>query len=772
MADINNYANDLLLDFCDAVHAELKRTLQNHFGEDWVEQGVRRHFRPDYFDRIREMLNSPMRSVDMARSEDELYGIEHMWNIVNGNWNLFQDSFGKSNKNRTETYLGEITELRNNLAHRRKRHVLLRRDLVRILGNCQAILSALQSPRADTFTDIVDTLSAGTVPWGAPLHGHLPPSDEMYAEFVGRPDELAELSGWLASDSPQILVWGYGGSGKSSLAHKFAHDVIDSSNDDLIAVCWVSAKRSEYLEGTVRDRPADFSDLESFIRALWWALYGPAEVPNGLDAELILKDLQEFPILLIVDDFDTISEDVELAEFLLFKLRMTSAKVIYTSRQRVQGIRNLEMLPFSDEELSAFVKRQSLDYQLDQTESMKRLQAIRSVTDGYPLFVDDLIRHASLVGIDEAIDHWGQKKGDKARQYALQRQTEYLSRSSGEVLIALAVANRALKLVEISNIAGLTDDDAEAGVRDLLRWRMVNQVRDDDSDSSGFRMNRNTSRLVQQTFRDDGRMRSFEAAFRSLSGERVPEARRAAIARVVRQTNDLVRSGAFGQAERNLLDSMTGELADSADLYGVLGWVYSCQSPPERFATLAEEVFDTAHRLGSTKDDTYYHWAEFERKLAESMFDLDSPKEKIADQWKKCEEVAKIGVERCGPSQRLCYMAGYGAAREAKARELANNFTYAQGCYTRAIDWLSRALTAPVSDETTVAKGAIFRGLTLAHEGLGDEEQVRQTLKLWYVTCGSEWSFEKECGRLLRKYLSLQSVPEFQYLLQQMPFIV
>ena len=401
MSDVNNYANDLLLDFYDAAHAELSRVLQNEFGANWIELGVRKHLKPDYFDRVSKMLHSPMRRVNMARAEDEIFGIEHLWNIVNGNWPLFKEAF--ENKNRTQVYLSEITELRNNLAHRKKRHVLLRSDLIRTIGSCQVILSALRSSRAETFAEIVDSLSSGDTPWGAILEGYLPPSDEMYAEFVGRPSELDGLSDWLASDSPQILVWGYGGVGKSALAYKFAREIRDSSNEHLIAVCWVSAKNSEFSEGSERDRPADFADLPSFVKALWTAMYESNEVPCGLGPDRLLDELADMPILLVVDDFDTISEDVALTEFLLYKLRGTSTRVIYTSRHRIPTLQNREVPPFSGNELRDFVSRRAVDYSVDQSTCLKRLKGIKSVTGGYPLFVDDLIHHAAFVGIDGAL---------------------------------------------------------------------------------------------------------------------------------------------------------------------------------------------------------------------------------------------------------------------------------------------------------------------------------------------------------------------------------
>ena len=769
MNDINAYTNERLLDFMDATHAELSRVLKKQFGTNWVESGIRKHLNSKYFERVEKMLHSPMRVIEMGKNAEEIHGIEHLWNIINGNWALFENTF--EDRNRTETYLGEITELRHNLAHRRKRHYVLRSNLIRIMGNCQIILAALNSPTADAFVETVETLSAGGTPWGTPLDGQLPPRDEMYSEFVGRSKGLEELSQWLASDSPQILVWGYGGVGKSALAYKFARDVREGSSENLMAVCWVSAKKSEFSEGSVRSRPADFSDLNSFLKALWRALFVDDPVPDDLSPDSVIKELGEIPILLVVDDFDTISEDVKLTEFLMYSLRNTPTKVIFTSRHRVPTLNNLEVPPFSKDELRAFVEQRSLDYKADQAACVNRIDAIRSVTGGYPLFVDNLIHHAAFFGIHQAVNDWTQRRGDAARQYALQRQIEYLSNSSsssGDVLIALSAANRALKIVEISAIAGLTDDDSEAGIKELFTWRMVNQVLEKDSDTPAFRMNNNTSRLVQQTFRSDGRMKTFFDAARALSGERVPEAKKAAIAKIVAQTRNHVRNGDFQSAEDLLRDSMTGELANSADLFGVLGWVYSCQ-PLEKHTRLARSAFEESYRLGSSKVDMYYHWASLERKQAEKMSVANhvsaEAQDNIATQWKKSEDVAKIGIERCGPSQVLCYWAGYGASREAKAKALAGSFSYAEALFRRAIEWYEKAMNAPLSDVSTIPIGAIYRGLVLAYEGVGDFEDLKRTVKLWGSASQHDYYFFTEVQRLRKSHPHLWTLPEFRNIL-------
>ena len=770
MNDTNNYANERLLDFMDASHTVISRVLQREFGADWLDRGVRKHCGSEYFDRAAKMLRSPMRVVEMGKTDDEVYGIEHLWPIISGNWSLFKPLF--QDRSRTEACLGEIKELRHNLSHRRKRHHLSRPELIRIMGSCQMILSAFGSPRVEYFSETVESLCSGGTPWGAPLDGRIPPKDEMYSEFVGRPSELNELSEWFESDNPQVLVWGYGGVGKSALAYKFARDVRESSSGDLMAVCWVSAKKYEYFEGETRSRPADFKDLNTFHKALWRALYGDSDIPQDLGTDTVIKELNDIPILLVVDDFDTVSEDFDLSTFLLHDLRGTAAKTIFTSRQRQPAIVTLEVPPFHDEELKSFLMQKSLDYGVDQNDVIERLGTITKVTGGYPLFIDDLVHHAAFFGVKEALSHWTQRKGDAARQYALRRQIEYLSNSSGssrDVLIALAAANRALRIVEISAIAGLTDDDAEAGVRELLKWRLVTQVLDKDGDTPGFRMNNNTTRLVRQTFSRDPRTMTYVHAFKALTGERVPEAMRSAIGRIVNKVNSLLNNGDFRTAEEHLLESMKGDLANSADLHGVLGWLYS-RHPAKRYAASAQMAFQTAHRMGASKIDTYYHWANLEREIAENMietkYEASITDDAIAAQWKKHEDAATKGIERCGPSQLLYYSAGYGASREANAKARAGSFSYAEAAYRRAVDWFEKALTAPVSDFATIHTGMIYRGMVQAYEGVEDFDALKQIMKLWRASSGSDVYIEQECRRLLQTHSQLRNSPELMAMLR------
>ncbi|MCY3568558.1 MAG: hypothetical protein OXH38_08010, partial [Chloroflexi bacterium] len=150
MSDINTYANDRLLEFIDAMHNEIKPLLEERFGDQWLALGVERHLPNDSLDRVRRMLSEPMNVIDMGKSDDELYGVEHLERIVVQNWKaIFQSRF--NDRHKTSIYLREITELRHNVSHRRPHHMLRRRDLMRFLHNAQLLLQALQSPLAGEF---------------------------------------------------------------------------------------------------------------------------------------------------------------------------------------------------------------------------------------------------------------------------------------------------------------------------------------------------------------------------------------------------------------------------------------------------------------------------------------------------------------------------------------------------------------------------------------------------------------------------------------------
>jgi hypothetical protein len=750
-ADINAYANELLLEFIDAFHHQLKADLQALYGDHWLEQGVQRHFKAEYFDRTRQMLESPMRVVDMDKTDEELFGVEHLWNIVNANWKgIYKERF--VDQKRTEVYLGEIAELRHNVSHRRQRHFLRRSELARFAQNCAMLLRCIGSPEVPKFEQTAESLSAGATPWGATLGGRIPAQDEVVDEFVGRKHHLRDLNAWLAGDVPQLLVWGYGGAGKSALAYEFARETKEIAPNPLNAVAWVSAKSREYVEGREQPRRADFTDKTTLVQAVFNAVYDTDVSGGELTEDELLEHLGEMPVLLVVDDFDTVLADEELVEFLMHDVRSTGSRVLYTSRQKVAGLRSIEVLGFEGPELESFVGVRAFEHGLDTKSSLKRLPAIHSVTGGFPLFVDDLLRYARLTGIDDALAAWSQRKGDAAREYALRRQLEQLGDISKDVLMALSVSDRPLTTLEMATLVAVTDDDAEHAVRRLLDWRLVNRVVSAEESRPGFTMNSNTARLVQRTYGNEPRMDGYRSKFKGLHSTKIPAARSAAIGSAIGITRSLVIRGDIDSAISELRARMTGELSESPDLFGALGWAYS--RVPDKFLEEARQAFERAYELGNTKEDTYYHWASMELEHAVASIGR-VPDRELLDAWRRCGRVAELGVKICGGTRALCQLTGYAHTREAKTLERLNEFLQAGGVYAEAAGWLQRALAAPASPVKDVPRSLIYRGLALSQEGMGDVDALRETLGEWAKIAGGDSAFRREHGRLCERFPEL-----------------
>ena len=743
--DINTYTYNLLLAFLDAFHRAMVASLKAAHGEAWFKTGIRNHLPKEYFGRVEEMLSSPMRVVDMGREDDELYGVEHIWSIVDGNWRLFEKSFG--NKNRTQVYLGEITELRHNLAHRRTRHLVQRADLIRFCQNANKLLRSVKAEEATLFEDACNTLAQGGTPWGTPIGGYLPPHDEIYDEFIGRPTELQRLGSWFMGDMKPIVVWGYGGAGKSALAFKFAKEMQESALRDYQAVIWLTAKRSEFMAGSARERTPDFSDTKSFCDGVWMALYGDVPTENN-DAAGLIKELDNTPCLIVVDDLDTLLDDVDTVDFLLHDLRASKkSKVLYTSRHQIPGLNYIEIQGFKGDELNDFIRARAAEYRVDSDQCINRAEAIHSVTGGYPLFVDDLIRYSMLVGIDKAVADWIHRKGDAAREYALRRQLEHLIGVSGDVLMAVAVSNRPLSLVEVGQVAGITDEDAEQGIKDLIKWRLLHTTTTEDS-IPAFSMNANTRRLTMGTFKDHPRLQGRKASFNALTGERIPATKRKAIAVAIAEANRILKLDGIASAADNLRSRMTGELSDAPDLHGVLGWIYS---QADEYVEIAREHFTTADHLGTRKVDPYYHWAQMEQRIADRRVGAESTRG-VLYLWQAATRVVEKGLERCGNVDILCQKAGYFKSREAEIYSQLNEYVAAQGAYQIAIEWYEKALGSPSQSDRKMPRYLPYRGLVWAHFGLGDMDGLIEWLNAWRNVAGGDPNFRQEVNQVQWKF--------------------
>jgi len=540
------------------------------------------------------------------------------------------------------------------------------------------------------------------------------------------------------------MIWGYGGSGKSALAYQFARRVGEGAPLPLQAVVWLSAKVREYVKGETRDRVADFHDLESFRSAFWNTLYGVEPSTSESTNQHIIDELNEMPMLFIIDDLDSVLRSQDIARFLLYDIRVSRSMILYTSRQRVPGIETIEVLGFGDDELESFVRSRAHVYRLETEEYLERLKAIRRVTNGFPLFVDDLLRHAKFSGLKNAIRDWSQRSGDAAREYSLRRQLSSLGEAGEHVLMAVAVADRPVSIYELSTICGFADDDVQHAISGLLDWRLLNHYERNVHGHPTFSCNTNTRRLVQKTYNRSPVYISYGKSFEARIGT-VKPALRKTVGIAISEAKASVSRGDIRGAVDRIRSEMIGELEDNPDLWGVLGWVLSRHANGGSVEE-ARQAFKRSHNSGSRKEDTYHHWKELERELAESLVN-SADDEELLEQWREAARIAELGIERCGDTPTLCGGLAYLRTREAKTLERLNNFEAAEYRYRQGAEWARRALAAPNPSSHEVNLGRLYRSLIIALDGCADHNGVVEAIVEWKSLVGAEdsdWRKEYE----------------------------
>ena len=118
-----------------------------------------------------------------------------------------------------------------------------------------------------------------------------------------------------------------------------------------------------------------FDSVDTFGNALWHSLYGAGPPKGESSREDVVRELSDTPLLLIVDDLDSVIDDEDLAHFLLFEIPTSKSKIVYTSRQRVPGLQTVEVLGFSEDELDPFVRSRAREYDLNLEDCLGRLAA-------------------------------------------------------------------------------------------------------------------------------------------------------------------------------------------------------------------------------------------------------------------------------------------------------------------------------------------------------------------------------------------------------------
>lgn len=300
----------------------------------------------------------------------------------------------------------------------------------------------------------------------------LPTEDSIYLDFVGRNTLLKDITACFANpDNKRCVLAGDGGKGKSAAAYRFAQN-LPFSAERFQLIVWLSAKKKRFREGapTVIESPDFITANEAIDRLLveYGATTDDMAQEVSTKKRLLFEYLNEFPAFIVADDVDTVLEDDEVVSLFTHEIPHTRSAVLLTSRRAIPGIRTFVVPGFESSEVDEFVKSRVRLYGFDPVGFTPAvIREIARVTDGSPLYMDDLMRLAKVVDIQKAIKIWAEKGGDEARKYALQREIEKLSVDARKVLIAAAVSDDPISFPELQQILELSDDRLVSALSEL-----------------------------------------------------------------------------------------------------------------------------------------------------------------------------------------------------------------------------------------------------------------------------------------------------------------
>lgn len=711
--------------FQEAFGGGATERLQKIFGKTWDEMKA-----DALAARETHEIESPI------EDDYDLLGVNNFYNVLAAHFAALAPALtGKPAETvqrvRTQAleYASTVTSVRNPLSHPAAAP-LSYEDAFRTIDAARRLLEICGRVEALELQGLLDHLRWTDIS-GPPLarrevalEDRLPPRERIGFDFVGRKRELQELLEWLQDGrAKHWALVGEGGKGKSALAYELALAAKTRAPEPLSLILWITAKRRRFDLGQVFEEAPDFWSLESELDALL-KQYGWVEhLKDPLESkkERVLSLLTEFPALLVVDDIDSLSAvDEGAIQFLTVDVSRTPSRVLMTLRRRIFGLGHLvtQVEGLQGAEAQAFIDSRIRSFNLDaDVFSPRRRGRVIEVTEGSPLYMEDLLRLCAAMPLETAIERWADKRGDAARVYALQREFELLDGAARAVLLAAALFDGPVALPELQAITAMDEDTLDAAIRalqDLYLFPKPRLIQSIDR----FDVNVNVRTLVRRTLGNTDMYLKVQNAAKAVKGEldrtREEEAR---LGSFQRQAVALAGRGLMIEAESTLLAGLK-EFPEAPELLGQLGLVYKDWSPKPRLSD-ARDSFRRAVQLKTREADTYRQWTDLEVNERE---------------WGEAARIAELAIsllEGHPDHYTFIQFAGFATSRWAQQPRMTKKWALEKFEASNKFYW--RALKGPVNLDTVsrcywglAINARLMRNLPTPAEGMSRSKAILQ----------------------------------------------
>jgi tetratricopeptide (TPR) repeat protein len=603
--------------FRNAVVSFLRDRLEHLFPQDSVQR-LKKLFGDDWVKAAQNANSSreKLGTTTMVRDDFDLLGTNHFYNVFERFYDrLFTpeagqpDSLPKPVKARFLGNVKAIKDCRDPLSHPVEEEVSFE-EAHHLLYSALEVLKWLgRKSEAEELSTLLSQLGGSNSEDSGFLR-KLPSEDSIYVDFVGRSDLLKELTACFANpDSKRCLLAGDGGKGKSAAAFRFAQN-LPNANGRFQLIIWLSAKKRRFQEGAPATvESPDFATANEAVDRLLAEYGATAEdmaSPVAVRKRILFDFLNEFPAFIIADDIDTVLEDDEAVSLFTHEIPHTQSAVLLTSRRAIPGVRTFTVRGFDAHEAEEFIKSRIRLYSLHSASfTQQTIKEIARVTDGSPLYMDDLLRLAKIVDVSTATRIWTEKGGDEARKYALQREIEKLSTDGRRVLVAAAVTDAPISFPELEYILEFSQERLISALAELQTLFLFPKAPAVEGEQR-YQINLNTKKLVRLVEGSSEFLARIDNRSKALAGK-LPTVSHGVIGSLIRQALLRVNAQQHSEAETILLGAID-KYPNAADLRGVLGTVY------KRIGRLADArtQFEAAFKLKATSPEMYLHWQRME----------------------------------------------------------------------------------------------------------------------------------------------------------------
>ena len=286
------------------------------------------------------------------------------------------------------------------------------------------------------------------------------------------------------------LITEIGGLGKTTLAYRFAEEVVETGAGEIEWVIWLTAKKKTFsaLQGKIVEaNKVDFSDLLSLygaiLRALSYDMPLQEEEPTPDElADRIIEALTIYTCLIIVDDIDSLLPDEQretVSALNTIALRtvgrdLPASRLLLTSRID-QGLPQTAVSKISGLEKSAFDK-----YVLNICNTFKinpieanYVNALYDATSGSPLFAASIIRLVKLgENLRDVIETWRGQEGEDVRKFAFEREIGRLNTASARLLYAVLLLG-GTSVNDLTEILEITPKIVRDRISELQAYHLI-----------------------------------------------------------------------------------------------------------------------------------------------------------------------------------------------------------------------------------------------------------------------------------------------------------